>query len=288
MGYYKSTVTFDDSETTDEEEFTADNDEEYLENLIIEAEHCGILVDRREEMPKGKGRWPTHPLEDVLGCCIHQNGSVNTIDPTKTARYHTSADNHITPGRAMPSICYDFAITDTQEPAWLVANPLDRKYEQGSSKHPGDENRHLLSILVMGSFSAPGYSGYSPGPSLQQLRHLEVLVHWCKDAFNFQDSGIFGHFDFGKAACPGSALVDWIETRRLDVQSLETAEDWQKALMDWNPNCLPKYGVDGDWGEESKFALSSFQRWAGIKPTAFQDVFTELMLLHTAAKARKV
>ena len=397
------------------------DDEEEMEQYIVQAESCGIFMDRRDLMPQGSGRWPTHPITDVLGCCIHQSGSSNMTDPIKTAKYHTSTSNHITPGRAMPSICYDFVIADADGPAWLVANPLDRKYEQGSSKHPGDENRHLLSILVMGSFSAPGYAGYRPGPTLRQLRCLEVLVHWCKDVFAFDDNALMAHSDFGKSTCltgdtkvpllngteatleslhrtgkphwfyscdekgqivaggpsfvqktgikretvrisldngkditctpdhlflttesgylpagdltpgmslmpfrrrvnsrgyeevftkkkgpitdvydvvncqpqhnfglsagvfvhncPGSALVEWIETRRVDAQQLETAEDWQAALLQWDPDCLPKYGVDGDWGDESKFALSKFQRWAGIKPTAFQDVFTELMLL---------
>lgn len=269
-------TSFDDIEPPD--------DEEDMEHCITEAERCGILVDKRDQMPKGEGEWPEHSIDDVLGCCIHQNGSMNTDNPKAIAEYHTSPDNHITPGKGMPSICYDFAIPDLPGPAWLVGNPLQRKYEQGSKKHPGDENRHLLSIVVMGSFSAPGYSGYLPAPSMRQVRNLEVLVHWCQHIFDFHDNGIFGHFDFGKSACPGSYLADWIETRRIDAQKLDDVEDWQKALLVWDPNCLPKWGPDGDWGSESMYALSRFQRSVGIKPTAFQDVFTELMLLRTVHK----
>jgi hypothetical protein len=263
---------------------TIANDTEAVEEAIEGAERCGILVDARDEMPKGDGVWPTHATEDVLGACIHQNGSQNTTDPTKTAKYHTSPSNHITPGRSMPTICYDFAVPDLNGPPWLVANPLDRKYEQGNKSHPGDENRHLLSILVMGSFTGPGYSGYSEGPTMRQIRNLESLLNWCQHTFHFGDNGIFGHFDFGKSFCPGIALTNWIEMHREEAQHLTDAKAWQRALLIWDPSCLPRYGADGDWGEESKYALSCFQRGKRIKPTAFQDVFTELMLLREARR----
>ena len=40
-------------------------------------------------------------------------------------------------------------------------------------------------------------------------------------------------------------------------------KDMQKLLLRWKPDCLPKYGVDGDWGTETDDALRAFQASCG-------------------------
>jgi hypothetical protein len=187
----------------------------------------------------------------------------------------------------MASTVYDFMIPDIPgRPALMTANLLDYKYAQGSGKHPGDENRHLISILVMGGFAGPGYKGYKVEPSPHQLRNLDRLVDWLQHVFNFDDGGLFGHSHFGKAACPGFWGTQWIDMRKCDTRpvELEEPQEWQKALLEWNPDALPKYGVDGDWGGESKYWLSRFQEAMGVKVTGFQDDFTGLLLLKETRK----
>jgi len=36
-----------------------------------------------------------------------------------------------------------------------------------------------------------------------------------------------------------------------------TVKQWQSLLLMWNPNCLPKYGADGDYGNETDAAVAA-------------------------------
>jgi hypothetical protein len=250
-----------------------------VDAAIKQAGVDGILLEMRAGMPTC-GVWPSRSSSDILGICIHQNAGGS--DPHVTAAYHTSQNNHITPGRPLPSICYHIAITDSDDPAWLVANPLWRTYAQGSPS-PGDENLHLLSVVVMGNFDGPGHQGKQAAPTPRQMGALDAVVLWAQRVFSFTDSGMFGHYHFGKASCPGYAIQEWIEARRgawaAMTHGLGSPLQWQLALLRWDFHCLPKYGADGDWGDESKAALSFFQRAHHLKVTAVRDPFTELVLL---------
>ena len=99
---------------------------------------AGVFIDKRADMPRGIGgngaelHWPLRRVVDILGVCIHQNGSNNFTGPIGTANYHTSPDNHITPGRALPSICYNFCIPDTDDLPWLTEDMLSRTYAQNA------------------------------------------------------------------------------------------------------------------------------------------------------------
>ncbi|MBE5807167.1 MAG: peptidoglycan-binding protein [Clostridiales bacterium] len=41
----------------------------------------------------------------------------------------------------------------------------------------------------------------------------------------------------------------------------------QAALLRWDPDCLPRWGADGEWGAETAAALSAFQQAHGLAPT---------------------
>lgn len=54
----------------------------------------------------------------------------------------------------------------------------------------------------------------------------------------------------------------------------------QEKLLAWNPDCLPKYGADGDFGAETMSAVKAFQEAAGLPVTGVYDVETEKYLTH--------
>ncbi|MBQ6375121.1 MAG: peptidoglycan-binding protein [Clostridia bacterium] len=58
----------------------------------------------------------------------------------------------------------------------------------------------------------------------------------------------------------------------------------QKLLLKWDPQCLPKWGADGDFGEETAAAMLAFQLAAGVERTGTFDADTErALLLHAGA-----
>ena len=52
----------------------------------------------------------------------------------------------------------------------------------------------------------------------------------------------------------------------------------QEALLKWNPNCLPKWGADGDFGSETEKAVRAFQEAAGLPVTGVYDETTRKAL----------
>ena len=250
---------------------------EELEAAIKCAVQANIIVDKRDEMPTGDGDWKQRDIEDIIGLCLHHTGSGNTKNVKGIARYH-AGPNHISDD-GLPGICYHIAAPDLDEPAWLVSDPLNRVYGQGSGRHPGDENGHLLALVVLGDFDGPGHKGKFEQPTVRQMAHAIRALDWAQFVFGFGNQGLFGHHDFGKAACPGYWGMAFLDERRKGCPDLRTDLDWQHALLRWDPSCLPKYGADGVWGGECKRALYLFQKDAGVRRTGMKDPFTELKLM---------
>jgi uncharacterized protein YgiM (DUF1202 family) len=53
----------------------------------------------------------------------------------------------------------------------------------------------------------------------------------------------------------------------------------QQLLLKWDPNCLPEYGADGDFGKETEDAVKAFQKEKGLPVTGVYDAATEKALL---------
>lgn len=256
-----------------------------VEDAVQDAIRAGLLADWRGELPKNPAkrfRRRAGP-EDVLGVCTHHGASPNQ-DPRKTAHYHTGA-NHIS-ATGCPGIVYSAVISDRAEPdrvilchdlatiTWSHGVPTN-----GKGGWSGDENRHLLSVLVMGDFDEIGRKGRSRAPSPGQLRRWRWFTGWLEGLFGFNGLGYFGHHHFGKYHCPGSALRSQIECRRAGLVGLDGDWAWQRALLRWRDDCLPRWGADGDWGDESRRALAAFERAHKHRVDGIQDPFTELLLL---------
>lgn len=53
----------------------------------------------------------------------------------------------------------------------------------------------------------------------------------------------------------------------------------QERLLKWDPNCLPEYGADGDFGKETEDAVKAFQKGKGLPVTGVYDAATEAALM---------
>jgi hypothetical protein len=259
-----------------------------VDRAVEKALREGWLADYRKRLPTNptkRFRSRKSPA-DVLGCCTHQSASRNQ-DPRNTAAYH-SGPNHVS-ATGCPGLLYTLAISQDIEPGKvLLCNDLrSETWSQGkapTAEHPewsGDENRHLVSILMMGDFDEPatGHRGKSGDPTSLQIKRWKKATNWLRALFGFDGLGYFGHYHFGKGACPGRVGRQLVECRRLGYEGLQGDREWQEALLRWDPECLPEYGADGDWGNESKRALVAFERAHKHRADGIQDPFTELLLL---------
>lgn len=61
----------------------------------------------------------------------------------------------------------------------------------------------------------------------------------------------------------------------------------QINLTKWNPNCLPKYGIDGDFGSETEKAVKAFQAEDGLPVTGVYDEATRKALTEIVETHKK-
>lgn len=245
-----------------------------------------ILIDIRDRVPvhdqygEPGFTWGKRKMEDILGICLHQTDSRNQ-DPLATAAYHASPGDHITiDGRGCPSVCYSIMVTEKGE-AFLVADPAAITWSQAGddSRYPGDENQHLLAVVAMGRFTQTRL------PTERQQDAVLRVVYALQGALGLDDRGLFGHADFGKGNCPGPTLMGHVRRGRVTAYQairgqpgdLETAMQLQEALMALG-YALPRYGADGHLGEETRAALSHFQRDRAMRQNGTADSFTRLRI----------
>ena len=57
----------------------------------------------------------------------------------------------------------------------------------------------------------------------------------------------------------------------------------QDALLKWNPDCLPRYGADGDFGSETEKAVKAFQAYVELPVTGIYDEATRKALAFVLA-----
>jgi len=64
-------------------------------------------------------------------------------------------------------------------------------------------------------------------------------------------------------------------------------ERMQHSLLMWNPDCLPIYGADGDFGAETEAAVKAFQEDNGLPVTGVYDEATRKALTEVTAGGKK-
>lgn len=224
------------------------------EKLFLE--HCPVAIDLRGKLPTGKGRWPIRDVDKIHGLVYHQ-ALANTNSFAAISKYHTGPDCHIIKG-GVPSISYTLGVN--REGQIAILNDFKcSTYSHGYTKRPGDENAEFLGVLFLGNFYAAD-NRVGGSPTADQLDAALKLALFFQTKWGLTPTDIWGHYHFGKPACPGDALKAVIETIRNPV-----ATAGAKLVIKQRQKLLSKYSgvtisVDGDWGPQSRGALVAFQR----------------------------
>lgn len=91
----------------------------------------------------------------------------------------------------------------------------------------------------------------------------------------------------------GYGSVDYAAIGDTVVEGLHRGDEgsavmkMQHALLLWKPDCLPKWGADGDFGAETENALEAYQKDAGLPVTGIYDEATRKALT-SIGKAQRV
>jgi hypothetical protein len=227
---------------------------------ILEAD---FIVDKRTELPHhDTKKWGRRDPSVIKGVVYHQS-----LDDYGTAagnaKYH-SGPNHISKD-GLPGLSYTL-FGDRKLSKVVLANDVECiTYSQGNRHIPGDENELYLGVCWGGNFVAPGYEpGNDMTPTMEQMQLARDLWAHLKTVFKLEDNQLFGHYHFGKPTCPGFLLMELVDDIRAQYnygtvlgRDLNTPEGRQAALK-----ALGFYqgALDGEWGPQSKYALTQFQK----------------------------
>lgn len=239
-------------------------------------------IDIRGKLPVHTERkWARRALSDIRGVVFHQAAGVTTA--IAAARYHIGP-NHLSPD-GCPGICYTIFVEPDGQ-AYLCNDFEDITWSQGSGVVPIEGTRgntNYVSVCFGGDFSGPGYPGHGD-PTKAQIETAGKLWAYLRDTLKLAPDALYGHFDFGKPACPGTVLCELIGEIRIaankGLKLPESVKEWQSSLVklgyDLGTNGKGKDGVDGDWGPMSRAALVSFQRSRALPLTGYRDGATAL------------
>ena len=203
-------------------------------------------------------RWSVRDLTSINKIIIHQELGEGDIEAVN--RYHIRP-NHISP-QGCPHFCYHYGIEKSGQ--IIQANELAQ-----ITWHTPGQNTVGIGIMLVGNFNGPGHDLGTTGPNPEQMASLEWLVEYLNKAFAFSNQELYGHYHFGKPACPGFALQEWIETRRSRIEGVsgvdkvkKTLPEIQKRLNALGYSCGEE---DGIMGVKTLAAIRAFQTDEKIK-----------------------
>ncbi|MGC9343523.1 MAG: peptidoglycan recognition protein family protein [Bacteroidales bacterium] len=198
-------------------------------------------------------RWSKRDLAGIQRIIIHQE--LGEADIKAVNHYHINP-NHITP-KGCPHFCYHFGIEKNGD--ILQVNELS-----DITWHTPGQNEEGIGIMLTGNFAGPGHLIATSKPTPNQIRSLGWLCDYLVHSFILTKRDIFGHCHFGKPACPGTQIQEWIE-KRWETPLLEKGiKDVPKTILAIQKRLdLTGYDpgpLDGIMGVRTQAAIRAFQR----------------------------
>jgi N-acetyl-anhydromuramyl-L-alanine amidase AmpD len=195
-------------------------------------------------------RWSTRPQSNINKIILHQELAEGTIEQVNN--YHINP-NHIS-DRGCPHFCYHYGIRKNGEV--IQANELTHV-----TWHTKGQNSVSVGIMLEGNFKGTGHDLGKDKPTDEQMKSVEEIVEHLKDLLNLTNQDVYGHYHYGKPACPGYFVSDWIEKHRKDGAETVTGERLQEMLNSLGYDCGP---VDGVIGRKTTKAIRDFQKDQGL------------------------
>jgi hypothetical protein len=158
-----------------------------------------------------------------------------------------------------------------------------------------------VAVAFAGSFvtrHAPVFSQTAYEPDASALHAGEVLVReYLLPRYGLTEEHVMGHFDAGKATCPGDTLERWVRTFRGEYapnidgkcsrskesgRPLDTWQQRQRALEELGFDVGPT-GADGIFGYWTRSAVEAFQEAEGLVVDGVWGSYTETAIRRALA-----
>ena len=199
--------------------------------------------------------WRKRQLHQIKKIIIHQEMGESPIADVNTYHITPGPKNHIS-AKGCPHFCYHFGISSEGE--IIQANELS-----DIVWHCSGQNASSIGIMLQGNFKGPGHELGTSEPAQEQIDATAELVDFLLESLKLTNHDIFGHYHFGKAACPGEKMQEWIEDKRAKAAVpqkgktiAKTVENLQKIL---NKLGYTAGKVDGIIGVKTQGAIRKFQ-----------------------------
>lgn len=201
-------------------------------------------------------RWGTRQLSSINKIVIHQE--LGEADVEAVNNYHIKP-NHIS-SKGCPHLCYHYAIRKNGE--IIQANELS-----SVTWHCKGQNIEAVGIMAVGNFNGPGYDMGTSEPTKEQIESIDFLVQYLQKSLKLTNQDLYGHYQFGKPACPGHTLQKYVEDKRGAIEHVDSSKvtksvkEVQKRL---NKLGFAAGGEDGIHGIKTLAAIRKFQASQGL------------------------
>ena len=203
-------------------------------------------------------RWGVRQVTVINKIVVHQE--LGEADVEAVNNYHIKP-NHIS-SKGCPHLCYHFAIRKNGE--IIQANELS-----SITWHCKGQNTQAVGIMMVGNFDGPGYDMGTSEPNKEQIKALDFLIDYLLKSLKLDNQDIYGHYHYGKPACPGHKLQDYVEKRRANIASTDDEKVKVKKSVKEVQKRLNQLGFaagveDGIHGIKTLAAVRKFQTSQGL------------------------
>jgi len=236
------------------------------------------IKNKIEKLPwHPERRWKIRRLEQLNKIIVHQALCDASIDAIN--HYHIGP-NHLTE-KGCPHLCYHYGIEKNGQ--IIQANRLEE-----ITWHTLGANITGIGILVAGNFSAPGHKLKTGEPTQKQMKALPELCDYLLRSFGLTPLELYGHYHFGKRACPGTTIENWIDNYRDEKFRSKAITPGIRELQEKLKNRGYAPGpVDGIFGIRTAAALRKFQKENHIIPDGIPGNETWSLLNDNTQKTGK-